>query len=71
MDKRKIKSMTIDEGFKALQDILDNMDEDGVGLEEAFKLYNDGLLLVKELNGKLTDVQQRLTIVNQEEQPDE
>lgn len=68
MDRKNLKKMTIDEGFEQLQDILGRMDEEGVGLEESFALYNDGLQLVKELNGKLTDAQQRLIVVNQEEQ---
>ena len=59
------KKMTIDEGFDKLSEILDKMDKEEVSLEESFQLYNDGLKIVKDLNDKLDDAQERLTVVNQ------
>ena len=59
------KKMTIDEGFEKLSEILDKMDKEEVSLEESFQLYNDGLKIVKDLNDKLDDAQERLTVVNQ------
>lgn len=58
--------MTIDEGFILLQDILNNMDEENISLEDSFKLYNDGIKLVKELNEKLDDAEKKITIVNED-----
>ena len=62
---KKEESMTIEEGFEKLTDILNKMDEEGVSLENSFKLYNDGLAIVKELNGKLQETEQKLNIVNE------
>lgn len=59
------KKMTIDEGFEKLSEILNKMDEEEISLEESFRLYQDGLKIVKELNSKLDDAQDRLTVVNQ------
>ncbi len=64
MGIRLKNSITIDEGFEELQCILEGMDKEGVTLEEAFELYNRGLKLVGELNGKLTEAEQRLAVVN-------
>lgn len=58
------KEMTIDEGFMALQNILEKMDIEEVSLEESFKLYKDGLQLVKKLNDKLDNVEKKLIVVN-------
>lgn len=58
--------MTIDEGFILLQDILNNMDEENISMEDSFKLYNDGIKLVKELNEKLDDAEKKITIVNED-----
>lgn len=58
--------MTIDEGFAGLQEVLNKMDEEGISLEESFKLYNDGIKLVQELTGKLNEAEKKLTIVNEE-----
>ena len=63
---KKEESMTIEEGFEKLSDILNKMDEEGVSLENSFKLYNDGLAIVKELNGKLGETEQKLNIINEE-----
>lgn len=65
--KKKAENMTIDEGFDNLTEILGKMDMEGVSLEESFKLYNEGLLIVKELNEKLVEAENRITIVNEGE----
>lgn len=64
--KAKKEEMTIEEGFEKLSDILSKMDEEGVSLEASFKLYNDGLAIVKELNGKLEETEQKINIINEE-----
>lgn len=64
--KAKKEEMTIEEGFERLSDILSKMDEEGVSLEASFKLYNDGLAIVKELNGKLEETEQKLNVINEE-----
>lgn len=59
------KTITIEEGFEELNVILGKMDSSDVSLEETFELYNNGLKLVKELDGKLSEVESKLTIVNE------
>ncbi len=58
------KSISIEEGFLKLTDILENMDSQNVSLEESFKLYNEGVLLVKELSEKLDNVEAKLKVIN-------
>lgn len=60
------KEITIDEGFVMLQDILGKMDQEGVSIEDSFKLYNDGINIVQLLNGKLDDAEKKINIVNEE-----
>lgn len=64
--KKEEKTITIEEGFEMLSEILNKMDEEGVSLEDSFKLYNDGLAIVKELNGKLEETEQKLSVVNEQ-----
>lgn len=59
------KKETIEEGFARLNDILNKMDDSEVSLEETFELYNNGLKIVKELNGKISEVESKLNIVNE------
>lgn len=59
------KKETIEEGFAKLNDILNKMDDSEVSLEETFELYNSGLKIVKELSGKISEVESKLNIVNE------
>ncbi len=68
MEKAKVKAKSkysIEEGFLKLNSILEQMDSSEVSLEDSFNLYNDGILIVKELNEKLSDVEAKLTVVNE------
>lgn len=56
---------TIEEQFEELESILKDMDSQDVGLMESFELYNKGLVMVKELNEQLDEIEQKITIVNE------
>ena len=56
---------TIEDGFASLQDILTQMENSDVTLEQSFKLYNDGIDIVKELNEKLLEVEGKLQVINE------
>ncbi len=63
MSKEK---MTINEGFEKLQLIMDKMDDDSINLEDSFNLYNEGIKLVKELNGKLDETEKKLIVISEQ-----
>ena len=60
-DKEK---KTIEEQFNELENILKDMDSADVGLMESFELYNKGLMMVKELNEQLDEIEQKIEVVN-------
>ena len=60
------ESVTIEEGFAKLQSILEQMDREGVSLENSFDLYKQGLSMVKDLNSRLKEVEEKITIVEAE-----
>lgn len=60
------ESVTIEEGFAKLQSILEQMDREGVSLEDSFDLYKQGLSMVKDLNSRLKEVEEKITIVEAE-----
>ena len=60
------ESLTIEEGFVKLQSILEQMDREGVSLEDSFDLYKQGLSMVKDLNSRLKEVEEKITIVEAE-----
>ncbi len=59
------KDITIEEGFEKLNGLLAEMESDSIGLEASFELYKQGIELVKVLNGKLDDVEGKLTEVSE------
>ena len=60
------ETVTIEEGFAKLQSILEQMDREGVSLEDSFDLYKQGLSMVKDLNSRLKEVEEKITIVEAE-----
>ena len=55
--------MTIEEAFKALDEILEDLDSDQNGLEETFAKYQRGLEYVKLLKGKIDGIEKKLIIL--------
>ena len=52
-----ITNISIEDGFQRLNELLNNMEAEDIGLEASFDLYKQGVELVKVLNGRLDDVE--------------
>lgn len=63
MGASKKEEISIEEGFEKLNELLRKMESNEVGLEDSFELYKEGVALVQTLNGKLDDVEGKLTEV--------
>lgn len=59
-----ITNISIEDGFQRLNELLNNMEAENIGLEASFDLYKQGVELVKVLNGRLDDVEGKLNEVN-------
>ena len=57
------KEMTMDEAFQQLQAVLEKMESGELGLEESFKLYEEGLGLVKLCSSKLDEIEKKMIIL--------
>ncbi len=62
--EENIDNITIEDGFQKLNELLNNMEAEDIGLEASFDLYKQGVELVKVLNSKLDDVEGKLNEVN-------
>lgn len=60
------KELSIEETFAKLDDLIDQMDDEEITLEDSFKLYNDGLLLVKQCNEKIEKVEKDIEVLENE-----
>ncbi len=61
------KELTIEESFSKLEEILGKMEDDETGLEESFKLYEEGIGLVKKVSENIDKVEKRIKILSEEE----
>lgn len=59
------ENKSIEEKFNELEEVLKAMDSQDVGLMESFELYNKGLMMVKDLNEQLDEIEQKIEIVNE------
>lgn len=57
------KALTLEESFQRLEEVIDRMESGDISLEESFKLYSEGMKLVKNCNAQLDKVEKQLVVV--------
>ena len=60
-----MKEINFESALKRLEEIAVKMEEGKLPLDESVKLYEEGIKLSKYCNWKLSDVDQKVEIVNQ------
>ncbi len=58
------EQLSVEEGFSKLEEIIRNMEGGSQSIEDAFKEYQKGIMLVKDLDKTLTDIEKKLEIFN-------
>ncbi|MCR5374098.1 MAG: exodeoxyribonuclease VII small subunit [Lachnospiraceae bacterium] len=61
------KKLTIEEGLKDIEDLIDKLREPDTPLEEAFKLYEEGIGKVKAVNAEIDRIEKKMKVLNEEE----
>ena len=61
------EEMTIEESFDRLDEILGKMEDEQTGLEESFRLYEEGLKLIRRAEAGIDRVEKKIRILNEEE----
>ena len=54
------QELTLEESFARLDGLLENMEREGIALEDSFRLYEQGMALVKDMRGRLNDLEGRV-----------
>ena len=54
------EEMTIEESFDRLQNLLNTMSRDDLPLEESFTCYEEGMKLIRSVNGKIDQVEKKV-----------
>ncbi|MDE7431758.1 MAG: exodeoxyribonuclease VII small subunit [Lachnospiraceae bacterium] len=61
------QTKTLEQSLEELSKIIEQMDREDIPLEEAFKLYNQGVKLCKSCNDKIEKVEKQLEIIGENE----
>ncbi len=57
--------LTLEEIFSQLDQTLENLNDEEMGLEESFKAYEKGMALVKQANEKIDKVEKQVLVLNE------
>lgn len=62
------KAKTLEENFQELDGILGQLERRDISLEESFRLYKDGMKLVKKCNESIDRIEKEIMILSEEEE---
>ncbi len=63
--------MTIEETFTALDKMVEELESEEISLEDSFKIYEKGMKLLKELNGRIDRVEKQMQLIDEEGRTEE
>lgn len=64
MKKDSKKELNIEESFKVLDKIIDQMDDDKCSIENSIELYEKGVRLINDLSKKIDKIDKELKVLN-------
>ncbi|MGN0386884.1 MAG: exodeoxyribonuclease VII small subunit [Lachnospiraceae bacterium] len=56
--------MTLEEKFAKLDDTVKKMEQEDITLEESFRIYKEGMELLKECNEEIDRVEKQVLVIN-------
>ena len=58
--------LTIEETFTVLDGMVEQLESDEISLEDSFAIYEKGMKLLKELNGRIDRVEKQMQLIDEE-----
>ena len=65
------KEQTLDQSFEKLEEMIGQLEQEDISLEESFKLYKEGMKLIKSCNDKIDKVEKEVLKLNENGELDE
>ena len=65
------KTITLEDSFESLEKIINNLENGQLSLDESFKMYNEGIKLIKNCNIQLDKVEKQIIILDKNGENDE
>ena len=60
------KKMTIEESFAKLDEMVRALESDEISLEDSFTLYEEGIKLLRDVNGRIDEVEKKIRKVEED-----
>lgn len=57
---------SLEDSFQELETIIEKLEDEEISLEESFKLYQEGIKLVKKCNSSIDKVEKELIVISEE-----
>lgn len=65
------KELTLEQIFEKLEGTIGKLEQEDISLEESFRLYKEGMKLVKSCNDKIDKVEKEVLKLNENGELDE
>jgi exodeoxyribonuclease VII small subunit len=65
------QNVPLEELFERLETVVSRMEEENPSLEESFRLYHEGMQLLKQCNDTIDQVEKKVLILDEEGQTHE
>ena len=65
-DQETKKSLSLEENFAKLEELIGVLSGEEVSLEEAFDAYSQGITILKECNSQIDQVEKKVLVLSQQ-----
>lgn len=61
------QTKTLEQSFEVLNQIMEELEKEEVSLEDSFRLYQEGMKLLKECNDSIDKVEKKLIVLEEDQ----
>ncbi len=65
MSKENMEEVTLEETFELLEEKLEQLESEEISLEDSFKIYKDGMDLLRQCYEKIDYVEKKVLEINE------
>lgn len=66
MQKTDSKELNLEEAFEQLEETVAALEQEDISLEESFRIYKNGMELLKKCNQAIDQVEKKVLILNED-----
>ncbi len=66
MNKEELESLSLEEAFEKVDETMRGLQAEGIPLEDSFRLYQEGMELLKYCSNKIEHVEKQVLMMGEE-----